>query len=138
MKKLVEEHPLLSKLPSWLKKGLAVEPGEWADLPVNRRRRRKRMRRDGFIAHIYAGAEEGFTLQKAWEQIGGGEDSLLEVGIKRGENHDMPGDQGVYSGLIRAALEGKIKAVVAAPNCRTNGKVRNLASTTSHLKSKRC
>ena len=24
MKKLVEEHPLLSKLPSWLKKGLAV------------------------------------------------------------------------------------------------------------------
>ena len=57
------------------------------------------MRRDGFIAHIYAGAEEGFTLQKAREQIGGGADSLLEVDIKRGENHDMLRDQGVYSGL---------------------------------------
>ena len=84
------------------------------------------MRRDGFIAHIYAGAEEGFTLQKAWEQIGGGADSLLEVDIKRGENHDMLRDQGAYSGLIRAALEGKIKAVVAAPNCRTRSILRHI------------
>ena len=36
MKKLVEEHPLLSKLPSWLKKGLAVEPGQRADLPAKK------------------------------------------------------------------------------------------------------
>ena len=84
------------------------------------------MRRDGFIAHIYAGAEEGFTLQKAREQTGGGADSLLEVDIKRGENHDMLRDQGAYSGLIRAALEGKIKAVVAAPNCRTRSILRHI------------
>ena len=82
------------------------------------------MRRDGFIAHIYAGAEEGYTLQKAWEQIGGGADSLLEVDIKRGENHDML--RAVLEGKIKAVLEGKIKAVVAAPNCRTRSILRHI------------
>jgi hypothetical protein len=125
MLKLIDQHPIFSGLPRWLKQELPVEPGEWSDLPTNRRQRKK-MKRDGFIAHIYAGPKEGFTLQQAWKQIGGREDALLEIDICRGAGHDMLRSRGPYSGLIRAALEGKLNAIVSAPNCRTRSILRHI------------
>ena len=125
MLKLIDQHPIFSGLPQWLKQELPVEPGEWSDLPTNRRQRKK-MKRDGFIAHIYAGPKEGFTLQQAWKQIGGREDALLEIDICRGAGHDMLRSRGPYSSLIRAALEGKLNAIVSAPNCRTRSILRHI------------
>ena len=49
MRKLVEVHPVLRKLPEHIKTKLAVQPGSWSELPANRRTR-KRLQRDGFIA----------------------------------------------------------------------------------------
>ena len=60
-------------------------------------------------------------------QVAGSEacEELLEIDILRGDSHDMMSDQGVYSSLLRAALEGKINAVIAVPNCRTRSMLRH-------------
>ena len=110
MKRLAQEHPVLSKLPPWIKDRLAVTPGEWSSLPLNRKWR-KRLKREGFILHLYAGGKEGFTLQRAFKQVGGDEGMMLEVDEKRGSGHDMLSDSQVYPSLLRAALEGKLKAI---------------------------
>jgi hypothetical protein len=70
MKKLVETHPVLRRLPQHIKSRLAVEPTSWSTLPANRRTR-KRMQRNGFMAHMFAGEHSGFTLACAWHQQGG-------------------------------------------------------------------
>ena len=124
MRKLVEVHPVLRKLPEHIKTKLAVQPGSWSELPANRRTR-KRLQRDGFIAHLFAGEDAGFTLARAWHQQGGDSHSLLEIDIKRGPNHDLLQDVGSYPALMRAALEGKLLAVVGGPNCRSRSVLRH-------------
>ena len=123
MRNLVAEHPLLKSLPGWIREGLLCEVGEWNQLPANRRAR-KRMQRDGFILHLFAGPNEGCTLQRAWQQAGGQEWQLLEMDVVRGEDQDLLKPK-VYGGLMRAALEGRIKAVVGGPNCRTRSVLRH-------------
>lgn len=49
----------------------------------------------------------------------------MEVDILRSRDHDMLEDAGVYSGLLVAALENKIKAVITGPNCRTRSVLRH-------------
>ena len=124
MRSLLESHPVLSGLPSWIKKRLIVQPGEWSDLPVNRRLR-KTMRREGFAVHLFAGEESGFTLSRALQQLGARDGWLLELDVLRGESHDLLKDRGCYSGLLRSALEGKLKAIVGGPNCRTRSILRH-------------
>ena len=98
MRKLVAEHPLLKSLPGWIREGLLCEVGEWNQLPANRRAR-KRMQRDGFILHLFAGPNEGCTLQRAWQQAGGQEWQLLEMDVVRGEDQDLLKPK-VYGGLM--------------------------------------
>ena len=124
IKQLLETHPVLKELPEEVKSRLFVSPGEWGDLPANKRTRKK-MRREGFAVHLYAGPDRGFTLKKAWEQVYGKPHQLLEVDKERGSSHDMLLDKGVYSGLMRAAMEGKLLAVVGGPNCRTRSILRH-------------
>ena len=124
MRKLVQEHPVLKSLPPWIQERLVVSPGEWSGLPLNRRIRR-RLRQEGFVLHLYAGEKEGFSLQRALKQVGGDEAKLLEIDIKRGPEHDMLSDTKVYPSLLRAALEGKLKAVLGGPNCRTRSVLRH-------------
>lgn len=122
---LVESHPVLRVLPQHVKERLVVEPGGWGDLPCNRRMR-KRMKKEGMVAYIYSGGEEGFTLSKALEQLGQDSKLLLEVDIKRGPEHDiMMKDSGPYSGLLRAALDGKVRSWIGSPNCRTRSVLRH-------------
>ena len=83
------------------------------------------MRRDGFICHLYAGEEEGFTLARAWKQAGGGENELLEVDLKRGARHDMMSDAGPYPALLRAVLEDKLLGLIGGPNCRSRSVLRH-------------
>ena len=125
MKRLVEQHPVLSSLPEYIKEKLVVCPGEWSALPGNRHQR-KRWRRDGMMVHLFAGPDLGFTLKRALRQLGGPDDKLLEVDLKRGPHHDVMTDEGVYAGLIRAAIESKVLAVVAGPNCRTRSLLRHV------------
>ena len=124
MTRLVEEHPVLKDLPEHIKSQLAVKPGNWNGVPVNRRLR-KRMKRDGAIVHLFAGEDTGFTLQRAFTQAGGPEGKMLEVDLKRGGDHDLLKAEGIYASLLRMALEGKILALIGGPNCRTRSVLRH-------------
>lgn len=118
MKALVERHPVLKELPAHIKDELVVEPGEWTDLPGNRHQRKK-WKKGGVVIHLFSGPKEGFTLERAWKQQGGEASQLLEVDIVRGNHHDFMKDKGPYSGVMRAACEGKLRGLIGGPNCRT-------------------
>ena len=120
---LVQSHPVLRGLPSHIKDALMVKVGEWRDLPMNKRQR-KRCQKSGLLVHLYAGGCEGYTLQKALAQCGGPSERLLELDVLRGDGHDLL-EEKPYSGLLRAAVEGKLEAVVGGPNCRTRSVLRH-------------
>ena len=121
---MVKAHPVLAQLPDHIKERLAVQPGDWNGLPCNRRWRRA-MQRDGLLLHLYAGEDSGFTFGKAWKQCGGEERILLEVDVKRGSQHDMIPDDGIYASLITAAIQGKILGIAGGPNCRSRSVLRH-------------
>ena len=124
MRELIRVHPVLKDLPDHVKKELAELPGDWNQLPANRRRR-KRWKKDGVIVHLYAGEDKGFTFSKAWKQSGGDPSDVLEIDVKRGKNHDMMEKGGIYSGLLRVALEGRINGLLGGPNCRSRSVLRH-------------
>ena len=124
MKELIETHPMLKKLPKAIKDGLIVEPGEWRSLPGNRRLKKK-LKRDGVVVHLYAGEEEGFSLTRSFQQNGGETWRLMEIDEKRGEDQDMMKPGGVYGGLMRVALEGKLEGLIGGPNCKTRSVLRH-------------
>ena len=124
MRRLVDAHPVLSTLPQEIQEKLVVTPGSWSSLPANKRKR-KAMQRDGFICHLFAGEESGYTLERAWKQSGGGEKEMLEIDIKRGLDHDLLSSSGPYSGLLRAVWEDKLLALISGPNCRTRSVLRH-------------
>ena len=120
MTALAESRPVLRKLPEEIKKSLAVDVGDWKDLPVNRRQR-KRLQRDGFITTSMLVNPTGFTLGCSWKQQNGdgNPNQLLEIDLQRGEGHNMLLDSGVYAGLMCAVMHDKLEALVGGPNCRT-------------------
>ena len=118
----MQSHPVLRSLPQRIKSRLVTDIGEWKDLPVNRCQR-KRLQRDGFLAHLHAGESEGFTLSRAWKQQGGNQTHLLEIDLKR-RGHNMLLDSGVYAWLLRAVLQDSVGAFIAGPNCRTRSVLR--------------
>ena len=126
---LVEAHPILKNLPSWLKSRLPDLPAEDLGLiPECNRRKRKRMR-EGFVAHIYAGEKEGYDLGRAFKEVRGNGNKLVEIDVKRDKegsrSNDMLADGGVYTSLLRAAIDGSLLGVVMGPNCRTRSVLRH-------------
>ena len=119
---LVRHHPVLSGLPEKIKKELVLLPGEWKDLPFNRFKRKHL--REGCVLHLYAGKDEGYTLQRAMKARGYGK-RIMEIDILRGDDHDMLGNSKTYRGLLRAVLDGSIWAIVGGPNCRTRSVLRH-------------
>ena len=77
------------------------------------------------VMDLYAGENSGFTFEKAWRQCGGEEKFLLEVDLKRGPQHDMLPDDGLYAALVLAALQGKLLGVLGGPNCRSRSVLRH-------------
>lgn len=124
MKQLVEIHPVLSQLPGHIKQSLIVDIGDWKNIPVNKRLR-KRFRRDGFTVHLFAGKDEGQTLKKTFHQLGGEPENILELDILRDQRHDFLSNTGVYGGLLRAALDNRILAMLGGPNCRRRSVLRH-------------
>lgn len=124
LKEVEEYEQELQWMKQLVRNALVIKPGPWNTLPGSRRKRKK-MTCDGFVAHLYAGPDEGFTMGRAWKQAGGSEDDLMEVGVLRGEDHDMLSSTGIYAGLITAVLEDKLKALFGGPNCRTRSVLRH-------------
>ena len=130
LRDLINTHPSLRDLPEEIKFNLMAVPGSWNDLPYNRRLR-KRMKRDGVIVHLYAGPDKGYTLDDSLKRHVGsshvpvGRHRLIEIDIKRGDAHDMLHMNGVYSGLLRCAFEGKLDGIIGGPNCRSRSILRH-------------
>ncbi len=122
---LIGAHPVLQSLPAELRERLAVRPSkDLRGLPGVNRRRRKRIVREGGVVHLYAGPDEGYTLGRAVREVGGDRSTMVEIDILRGDGHDMTLDE-PYASLVRMALDGKLKALVGGPNCRTRSVLRH-------------
>ena len=126
---LVEAHPVLKGLPSWLKCRLPDLPADnLRRIPGCNRKKRKRMQ-EGFVVHLYAGEKEGYDLGRAFKEVGGDGNRLVEIDVKRScegeESHDMLLNDGVYSALLRAAIDGTLLGAVMGPNCRTRSVLRH-------------
>ena len=90
MNRLVEAHPVLSKLPEWLKRSSGG----------------RTLRKEGFAVHLYSGEEGGYTLGRSMKSLGGPHKKLVELDRKQGTDYDLLRDGGPYAGLLRAAVEG--------------------------------
>ena len=123
LRSLVNSHPVFEGLPEALKDKLIVTPEEDVkSLPANRRAR-KIWKREGCVLHLYAGEASGYTFARAFREAGGREKQVLEIDVKRGENHDMRRSS-CYGSLMRLALDGQVSALVGGPNCRTRSVLR--------------
>lgn len=121
---LVDSHPVLRQLPVHIKSSLTSGIGTWKDIPVNKRLRR-RFQKGGFSVHLFSGPDQGQTLKRTFKQLGGPPDDLLELDVLRDQRHDFLSNDGVYGGLLRAAFDNKILALVGGPNCRTRSVLRH-------------
>ena len=45
--------------------------------------------------------------------------------VKKGQAYDMLADSGIYATLLKAALSGKILAILGGPNCRSRSVLRH-------------
>ena len=122
MMTVLEEHPVLRILPDHIKSQLVTTPGELKNLPVNQHKR-KRLKEEGYVLHLYAGASDGFRLETAFQEAGL-RHRTLEIDIQRGERHDVL-EESLYAALLRSALLGHIRGVVGGPNCRTRSVLRH-------------
>ena len=121
LKDLLTLHPALKTLPQHIVERLAVKPGSWTSLPVNRHKR-KRLKQ-GYVAHLYAGAAEGYTFEKAMQERGLSK-YVLELDVKRGDGHDLLDDT-LYGALLRTTLDGSLRGVIGGPNCRSRSVLRH-------------
>ena len=127
---LVQAHPALRDLPEVVKQRLVVSPDlDLRRIPGCNRRKRRTLEREGFVVHLYAGPDEGYTLSRALKEVGGDPQRLVEVDILRegsaSGSHNMLSDHGPYPALVRAALDGSLKGLVMGPNCRTRSVLRH-------------
>ena len=122
-------HPVLRELPEHLRRTLVETPAESLHGLPGCNRRRRRLLQEGFVVYLYAGEKDGYTLGRAMKEVGGDERRLLEIDVLReehsSESHDMLKTGGVYSILLRAALDGLVKGIITSPNCRTRSVLRH-------------
>ena len=125
IKELIQAHPVLRKLPEEIQERLSVRPAkDLRMLPGVNRHRRKKVLAQGAVVHLFAGEDEGYTLKRAYKEVGGDTTTLLEFDVLRGEEHDVL-DSPLFSSLLRLAIDGGVRAVIGGPNCRTRSVLRH-------------
>ena len=127
MKRLVDEHPVFAPLPEDIKNALVEIPAD--DLvPLANRRTRKAWKKHGVLVHAYSGEAEGYTLRRAFHEVGGDRRLLHELDLQHGKPEtDMSPSGKAYPLLLRLALNGMCKAWIAGPPCRTRSVLRHFA-----------
>ena len=83
LKRLVDEHPALQGIPEEVKRSL-VEKHAPNILPLGNRRRRKFWRTKGMMIHAFSGKNEGYTLGRAFHEVGGDRRLMHEFDITHG------------------------------------------------------
>ena len=83
IRRLVHEHPAFSSLPSSLKEALIEQPAKDV-VPMASRRIRKLWKQHGAITNLFSGEDAGYTLKRAFHEIGGDRRLLWEMDVLRG------------------------------------------------------
>ena len=126
LRRLVDEHPALQGIPEEVKRSLVEKPATDI-LPLGNRRRRKLWRAKGMMIHAFSGKNEGYTLGRAFHEIGGDRRLMYEFDITHGKPEaDLSPKGEAYPLLLRAALDGLVKGWIAGPPCRTRSVLRHL------------
>jgi hypothetical protein len=79
------------------------------------------------LVHVFSGEDSGYTLGRAFHEIGGDRRLLHELHVlhqKSSSDLSIQGD--AYPLLLRAALDGWVKAWIGGPPCRTRSVLRHL------------
>ena len=122
--RILQEHPAFRNIPEDLRNKILEPPAEDVAVCGNRRQRRK-WAKEGLILHLYAGEDEGYTFKRAFHEVGGDKNLVLEVDCLRDPKWDMlPGGK-AFPALLRMALNGWLKMVLGGPNCRTRSVLRH-------------
>ena len=50
---------------------------------------------------------------------------MFEIDILRDQSHDMMADDGIFSTLLKMAMDGMIDGIIGGPNCRTRSALRH-------------
>ena len=126
LKRLVQEHPALQGVPEEIKEHLVEVPAENL-IPLGNRRRRKLWRSKGMLVHVFSGEDSGYTLGRAFHEIGGDRRLLHELDVlHQKSSSDLSVKGEAYPLLLRAALDGWVKAWIGGPPCRTRSVLRHL------------
>ena len=126
IKQLVESHPVFSNLPRHIKDALVEPPSQDLKMMGNRRSR-KLWRRKGMSIHCFSGENSGYHLKRAFHEIGGDRRLIYEMDkLHGGEVNDLGTNGEAYPMLLRAALDGLVKAWIGGPPCRTRSMLRHL------------
>ena len=130
LKKLVNDHPAsaFQGIPERIKEKLVEVPAESLVRMANRRTR-KLWKKKGVAVHVFSGANEGYTLKRAFHEAGGDRRLLHELDVLHGKPETDLSEEGkAYPLLLRLALNGQAKAWVGGPPCRTRSVLRHLGS----------
>ena len=125
LQKIVDQHPAFQHLPPEVKNALVERPSDDI-LLLGNRRMRKLWKRKGVVIHAFSGADDGYTLRRAFHECGGDKRLIYEFDILHGkEASDLSKDGKAYGQLLRLALDGKVKGWVGGPPCRTRSVLRH-------------
>ena len=126
LKRLVEEHPVFQGVPEEVKRNLVEMPAPNL-IPLGNRRRRKVWKAKGMMVHAFSGENAGYTLGRAFHEVGGDRRLLHEFDIAHDKTTaDLSPEGQAYPLLLRAALDGWVRAWIAGPPCRTRSVLRHL------------
>lgn len=126
LKRLVDEHPVFQGVPEEVKKNLVEMPAPNL-IPLGNRRRRKVWKAKGMMIHAFSSENAGYTLGRAFHEIGDDHRLLHEFDITHDKpTADLSPEGEAYPLLLRAALDGWVRAWVAGPPCRTRSVLRHL------------
>ena len=126
LRRLVDEHPVFAPLPAHLRDALVEKPASNL-VPLGNRRLRKAWKKHGMMVHMYSGSNDGYTLKRAFHEVGGDKRLLHELDVLHGQpESDMSQTGAAYPLMLRLALDGMCKAWVGGPPCRTRSMLRHI------------
>ena len=121
----MNEHPIFAGLPNQLKQSLIEIPATDLEALANRRVH-KFWKRECVLVYAFSGEDAGYTLRRAFHEIGGDKRSMYELDLLHGRPEEDLSPQGAYPSLLRLALDGICKGCVGGPPCRTRSMLRHI------------
>ena len=101
-------------------KGQSQDYRQLGGVPWNRHKRRRLMRSKGVILHLFSGSQSDSWEKESWNGY-----EILSIDCTMGGQYNihLPG---VWAFLWKVALDGRLKAILGGPPCRTVSRLRHI------------